>query len=78
MALLNALLDVDSLLEFEISLVELPELDTAFLHSEELNLISKVHLSRLPESTMSCNLSWLERGEWRLIRVALSDRALEE
>lgn len=78
MALLNALLDVDSLLEFEISLVELPELDTAFLNCEELNLVSKVHLSRLSKSTMGCNLPWLERGEWRLIREALSDRALEE
>ena len=76
MALLDVLLDVDPLLQFEIPLVELPELDTAFLDCEELDLIGQVHLGCLAESAMGGHLSWLEWSERRLIREALSDRAL--
>ena len=64
MALLYVLFNVDPLLEREVPLVELPEFDAGFLNSEELDLVSQIYLSSLPEGTVGRGLPRLERSVW--------------
>ena len=64
MALLYVLFNVDPLLELEVPLVELPEFDAGFLDSEELDLVSQIYLSSLPEGTVGRGLPRLERSVW--------------
>lgn len=76
MALLYVLLDVDPLLELEVSLVELPELDAGPLDSEELDLVRQIHLGGLSKSTVGRGLSRWIRSVCRLTRNALGYRSL--